>query len=167
MIGDGASNYDGVGELLRHLLPNVPGSNITELLPPVEGELLDWEKYGELKEFDQNEFIDNPEGKYHGMQDNGFVFYPYPCVEDEAMCNLHVVLHGCTGGQRPNIIENGGRYWGKYAASNNFIVLFPFVDECWDTYAYTGDNYATNQGIQPKALMAMIDRVTSERNPIY
>ena len=67
MIGDGASNYDGVGELLRHLLPNVPGSNITELLPPVEGELLDWENYGELKEFDQNEFIENPEGKYHGM----------------------------------------------------------------------------------------------------
>ena len=36
-LDDGASNWDGIGHILNHLFPNVPGSNITELLPAIEG----------------------------------------------------------------------------------------------------------------------------------
>lgn len=95
------------------------------------------------------------------MKDHAYIFYPHPCIDRGAMCNLHVVLHGCGDSERHRIVEQIGRYWGKYAASNNLILLYPFVIECWDTYGYTGENYATRDAIQPKALMAMIKRVTS------
>ena len=35
-IGDGISNYDSLGEILGHLLTNVPATGVTELLPPNE-----------------------------------------------------------------------------------------------------------------------------------
>ena len=66
------------------------------------------------------------------------------------------------------VIKKGGlrmlapsscRYWGKYAASNDLVVLYPFAQQCWDTVGDTGENYATKEAIQPKAIMAMIARL--------
>lgn len=80
------------------------------------------------------------------------------------MCNLHVVMHGCGEGLLANVVKNIGQYWGKYAASNNLIMLYPMIkDGCWDTYAYTGSNYATNEAIQPLAVIKMIQRITNKK----
>ena len=35
-LGDGDTNYDTVGNILRHLLYNIPGTGISELNPPNE-----------------------------------------------------------------------------------------------------------------------------------
>lgn len=50
-LDDGNSNYDGVGEILKHLLLNTPGTNFNELQPPVEGNDNEWENFGELQLF--------------------------------------------------------------------------------------------------------------------
>jgi poly(3-hydroxybutyrate) depolymerase len=97
------------------------------------------------------------------MQEFGWYFIPHECAKDGVMCNLHVAIHGCWGGKKEVIIEDEGRYWGKYAASNNFVVLFPFVSNCWDTTGETGEGWDTKNGIQPKAIMNMVDRVVQPR----
>jgi hypothetical protein len=162
-LGDGISNYDGIGNILRHLFYNVPGTGITELKPANEDPENGWENYGTLAQFSQLEFIEAGEGQFTGMQEFGWYFVPHECTKWRAKCNLHVAIHGCWGGARDIIIEDAGRYWGKYAATNNFVVLYPFVTNCWDTTGETGENFATKDAIQPKAIMSMIDRLILPR----
>jgi hypothetical protein len=53
-----------------------------------------------------------------------------------------------------------------YAASNNLIILYPMADFCWDSKGsnFTGlDKYATKDGLQPKAIMNMIKRLTTPK----
>jgi len=80
------------------------------------------------------------------------------------MCNLHVAIHGCDGGSREVYLENEGRYWGKYAATNDFVLLFPMVKHCWDTIGETGENWDNRNGVQPKAIMNMVDRMIEPRH---
>ena len=162
-LDDGITNYDGIGNILRHLFYNVPGTGIDELKPANEEPFNGWEQYGTLAEFYQGEFIEAAEGQFTGMQENGWYFLPHECAKEGAKCNLHVAIHGCWGGARDVIIEDAGRYWGKYAATNNFVVLWPFVDNCWDTTSETGEGWDTKDGIQPKAIMNMIDRLIQPR----
>ena len=70
---------------------------------------------------------------------------------------MHLSLHGCFG---------GNDYWATdgtgiidYAASNDLILLFPCVKECYDTIGKTGSEWATRDGLQPKAFMKMIQRL--------
>jgi hypothetical protein len=94
-----------------------------ELQPPNEDPNNGWEEFGTLAEFDQLEFID---GQHSAMQDNGWYFLPHSCLNSQ--CHLHVSLHGCGYGSKKHWIEDVGRYWGKYAASNDLVLLFPFAD---------------------------------------
>lgn len=73
---------------------------------------------------------------------------------------------------------NGLLYTGfeRYAASNDLILLMPQVEHnmirntfsCWDIGMYfgapSGDLYDTKESVQPKAIMAMIERLTSPRD---
>ena len=75
---------------------------------------------------------------------------------------MHLSLHGCFGSTD---------YWPKegtglinYAASNNLILLFPMVHNCYDTKGNTGDKFATKKGIQPEAIFKMIKRVLEPRD---
>jgi hypothetical protein len=97
------------------------------------------------------------------MKEFGWYFLPHNCAKKGAQCNLHVSIHYCEGGHR-GMIENEGKYWGKYAASNDFVLLFPMAEHCWDTIGETGDNWDNRNGIQPKAIMNMIDRLIEPRN---
>ena len=61
-----------------------------------------------------------------------------------------------------------GEPWGKYgrmAAANNIILIFTEADKkyphCYDVWGYSGKDFATKYGMQIKAFMGMIDRVTS------
>ena len=57
--------------------------------------------------------------------------------------------------------------YNDYAVTNNIIMLYPQVQtkglydwgDCFDTFGYTGDNFATKDGIQPKAIKKMLDRL--------
>ena len=75
--------------------------------------------------------------------------------------------------------ENSGFRWtktsgfGGYAPSNNLILLIPQVEAkananpygCWDFGGWGisdwENKYATNEGIQQKAIKAMVDKLTS------
>lgn len=98
------------------------------------------------------------------MQEFGWYFVPHNCAKKGAMCNLHVAIHGCDGGSRETYLENEGRYWGKYAATNDFVLLYPMVEHCWDTIGETGENWDNRYGIQPRAIMNMVDRMIEPRH---
>jgi hypothetical protein len=127
----------------------------------------DWSSKGVLKEFKQNEFTNQgifdslyeilPEGiikgafeglftpKVTGLMEYGYVFYPNSCLDQS--CHIHFLLHGC-GGQGDYIIKD--TQYAEYAVSNNFIIVSPQITkefDCHDTYAYTGDNFATLEGV--------------------
>jgi poly(3-hydroxybutyrate) depolymerase len=98
------------------------------------------------------------------MKDEGYVFIPYACQKEGANCDLHVSMHGCGQGDPVTWCENEARYYGMYAASNNLIILYPMAEFCWDSKGdnFTGvDKYATKDGLQPKAIMKMIERLTT------
>ena len=148
----------------------MPGWGYTELYRPNEEPNNGWENYGTLDKFVQAEYIEvkDPE-TFTGMQEFGWYFLPHNCAKEGAKCNLHVAIHGCGGGSREVYMENEGRYWGKYAATNDFVLLFPMANNCWDTIGETGESWDNRNGIQPKAIMNMIDRMieptTTKKEP--
>jgi hypothetical protein len=133
--------WDTAGRILIHLLWNLPSSGIDR--GNWQGKAWDWENRGTLKPFDQHEFVTEKNWTKTEFTDKGAVYYPHACLQFS--CNVHISLHGCFGSTD---------YWPKegtglihYAASNNIILLFPFVKECYDTKGKTGPNFATKKGI--------------------
>jgi hypothetical protein len=126
-------DYDAAGELLKYLLG--------PLKPPV--------KEGPLREFDQ-----------------GFVYVPKNCEQER--CRVHVAFHGCR--------QSGARFpreagYNRWAESNRLIVLYPRVEAsffsnprgCWDWWGYTGSAYATKEGVQVRAVRAMLERLSATK----
>ena len=70
-------NYDAAGTLLQWIYGNLNAKATTPL-------------HGKLIEFDQGDFIANPNA--HGMADTGWVFVPENCSA-QAPYRLHVALH--------------------------------------------------------------------------
>ena len=97
------------------------------------------------------------------MMHDGYVFFPFQCIERDKKCNLHVALHSCYGGTKERFVTApGGRHYGRYAVKNNLIILYPMALDCHDTRGLTGPDYATKNGKQPKAIKKMIDRIVSK-----
>ncbi|WP_294253940.1 poly(3-hydroxybutyrate) depolymerase [Propionivibrio sp.] len=135
-----------------------------------------------LLQFDQAAYV--PGGRFtwsSGMDNSGWAYIPDSCAKGEA-CRLHVVLHGCRQGQgylplRP--MPGSGLYYGttfvrnagynRWAESNHIVVLYPQAvsipgtnpNGCWDWWGYTGEDFATNQGVQLKAIRGMVNRLSS------
>ena len=149
--------WDEVGNILQHLMTNVPETQMGEL----KGMVNDWEVKGTLSQFSQAEFLPadydftNP---ITSMQYYGYIYTPNSCKTKS--CNLHVSLHSCGYGSLEKWVYPND--YMKYAAANDFIVLFPFHNKCWDVQAQTGPLYATNQGIQPMAIKKMIDKLVKK-----
>lgn len=120
---------------------------------------------------------------YTGLDRTGWAYIPNSCEKGEP-CRLHVVLHGCMQGQNfrlpdgPNgdkrvygktFIEQSG--YDKVADTNHLVILFPQAVStpilndggCWDWWGFTGNDYATRNGVQIRAIKAMIDQLTSGR----
>jgi hypothetical protein len=72
-------SFDGVGSILTHILPEIKPKD------------LNWSKWGQIYQFDQSEFLENPNA--FGMDETGFVFIPYNCALKS--CKVHVAFHGC------------------------------------------------------------------------
>ena len=68
----GNCGYDTPGMILEHLLPNIPGSTVTEIQPKE----YDWRDKVIVKQFDQSEFIERGWFETSGMAKWGYVVYP-------------------------------------------------------------------------------------------
>ena len=155
-------DIDAAGQLLTHLLgPLKPATNAAD---------------GEIIAFDQRPYI-NGSAIDASMAEEGYAFIPKAC--HSGSCKVHVAFHGC----RQNAGEVGRRFidgagYNGWAASNRIIVLYPQTTAraglafgsmkmilnpkgCWDWWGYTGSDYHTRNGVQVRAVRAMIDAIGS------
>jgi poly(3-hydroxybutyrate) depolymerase len=146
-----ACNYDMAGEMLKSLRG--------ELKAPTEAR-------GRLLEFDQSEFGDA------SLNPTGYVYVPSKCGGAGQSCSVLVFFHGCD--QSAELVGDAiarGAGFNEWAEANSLVVLYPQTKAskmaplnplgCWDWWGYTGENYATRDGAQIKAVKAMIDRLAS------
>jgi len=149
-------DYDAAGELLRHLLgPLLSPSSRSE---------------GQLLAFDQREFDAEHAAS---IAESGFAYVPKTCLGTK--CRVHVAFHGC----RQNADAVGERFvreagYNRWADTNRLIVLYPQTVArygwwafnprgCWDWWGYTGPAYATKEAPQMRAVIAMVERLGSQR----
>ena len=159
-------DFDAAGEMLGYLLGR---------LRPAASTLS-----GEMLRFDQGAFV---AGKAidAGLADAAYAFVPQACHSNA--CRVHVVFHGC----RQSTAQIGRRFvdgagYNRWADSNRIIVLYPQVEPryglalgswqwlnnpfgCWDWWGYSGSDYATQGGVQIKAVRAMLERLAAPRQP--
>jgi poly(3-hydroxybutyrate) depolymerase len=151
-------DFDAAGQLLAHLLGSLkPSTSAAD---------------GEIIAFDQRPFVQGA-AIDASLADEGFAFIPTACRAGG--CRVHVAFHGC----RQNAGEIGRRFiegagYNHWAANNRLVVLYPQTTNrsgfafgsskwvlnpkgCWDWWGYTGDNYATRDGVQMRAVRSMID----------
>jgi hypothetical protein len=165
--------FDAAGELLKHIYGSLNPKNTG----PLSGSFI---------EFDQREFIDDPNA--HSMDDTGWVYVPASCQQGHE-CKVHIVFHGCQQGYKAvgsTFIKNAG--YNRWADTNNIIVLYPQLiskstfsslnpfavfdpnntnpNGCWNWWGYDRDaHYATKAGHQMTAVKAMLDRIASLAGP--
>lgn len=110
--------------------------------------------------FDQHEFV--PEGwtfEQSTLKDQGLIYVPHECEgEQAAQCNVHFAFHGC-GGNADSVALHWG--YNEFASTNKLIMVYP-DSVCW---GYNGsledDKMFTHEGMMPKTITAMMERVTS------
>ena len=136
-------------------------------------------RQGQFIRFDQRPYRHGIfSGWLSGLDNDGWLYVPETCARGEA-CRLHVALHGCRQGQGymplhwsgparfgTTFVENAG--YDAWADTNHIVVLYPQAvsvmmrnpNGCWDWWGYTDSHYADKQGVQIRALRAMIDDLT-------
>jgi hypothetical protein len=149
-------DYDAAGALLAHLLG--------PLSPPSAA------PGGRLATFDQRAL-----GGTHAisMAAEGFVYVPDACRTGG--CRVHVAFHGCRQGVDA-VEERFAREAGynRWADTNRLIVLYPQAVAryawwafnprgCWDWWGYSSPHYATKRAPQMRAVLAMVERLGSNR----
>lgn len=144
----GNCQYDAAGAMLSHILPNAQ--------PPSE------DATGKLYSFDQQS-LGGPSA--NTLADEGFVYVPEACASG-SQCELHISFHGCNQNAAA-VGDDYARLTGinRLADSNHLVVLYPQTKTsmfmplnpqgCWDWWGYTGEDYATREGKQIKAVRAM------------
>ena len=110
-----------------------------------------------------------------------WLYVPATCAAGNA-CRLHVALHGCKQGQSYLPLTpppGGGLYNGttfvkntgydRWADNNHLVILYPQAltvpgnpNGCWDWWGYTGQDYATREGVQIRTLRAMVDALAGQ-----
>ena len=137
--------FDTAGKILTHLFSNIPGTNFSHLNPksPPEG----WRHLGSIKEFDQREFVDGGEEEFKksDFKDHGGIFFPHACMAEDKHCNIHINMAGCWGSNDYWAMAGTGMI--DYAATNDMILLMPWVKNCFDFRKETGEKYASKQGL--------------------
>ena len=149
---------DAAGDMLGHLLGPLNGKGAKAT--------------GRLLRFDQRPFVPgNPRDA--SLADEGYAYVPKAC--DTGGCRIHVVFHGClqnADAVGTRFVDEAG--YNRWADSNRLIILYPqtrsrhglamgswkFIMNpkgCWDWWGYTGERYVTRDGVQIRAVKAMID----------
>jgi len=85
-----------------------------------------------------------------------------------AACRLHVAYHGCEQSAEVlnmTFISHAG--YNEWAESNQIVVLYPQATAtplnpkgCWDWWGYTGKEYASNLGLQLRAVRKMVEHLS-------
>lgn len=149
----GHCGYDAAGELLKHLKG--------ELQPRVEN------PKGTLQSFDQ-QALGGADATSLG--DKGYVYIPEQCTTES--CDVHISFHGCNQyADAVGIAYATGTGLNNWADSNKMVVLYPQTKKslfmplnpqgCWDWWGYTGENYATKDAEQIKAVVNMVHALTN------
>jgi poly(3-hydroxybutyrate) depolymerase len=97
-----------------------------------------------------------------------------PRACDTERCRIHVAFHGCRQGAETvgeRFVSDSG--YNRWADTNRLIVLYPQAIAryfwtynprgCWDWWGYTGERYATKEGAQIRAVLAMVERLGAAR----
>ena len=83
---------------------------------------------------------------------------PDACLEEDMLgkCHVHFAFHG----EGEQSLATRKTKYNHFAASNNIIMVYPRSYAAWD---YKGeideDNYMTKDGVYPRVIMAMIERL--------
>ncbi|MEM1263809.1 MAG: PHB depolymerase family esterase [Pseudomonadota bacterium] len=143
-----ACDYDAAGEMLQYVTD-------TRATPPAAAT-------GTIRVIDQSAY------KGAGFAAEGLLYVPTHC--ESMRCQLHVALHGCqqsTEFVQRDFVEMAG--YNRWADALGLAVLYPQVESsnvnplgCWDWWGYTGDDFATRNGAQITALMALIDSLARQ-----
>ncbi|MBB1499090.1 hypothetical protein [Paracoccus sp. MC1862] len=149
--------YDAAELLLRHLY----------FEDSLEGPA-DPHNLGRLQAFDQTPFFQA--SRTDGMSNVGYIYVPDACRSEE--CRLHIAFHGCRqnadaqGEDRihDDFVRDAG--YNSWAAANQIVVLYPQATAsagnpraCWDFWGYSGEGWRTREGVQMRAVAAMIKRL--------
>ena len=118
--------------------------------------------HGRLVPFDQSEF----NAAAASLDRRGWVFVPQGCAAGRR-CTLVVALHGCLQNQSltgTTFAREAGL--DQWADTNDIIVLYPNAAMsvknpagCWDWWGYSGPAYARKDGLQMRAIVAMVERI--------
>ncbi|WP_299357846.1 PHB depolymerase family esterase [uncultured Paracoccus sp.] len=146
--------YDAAELLLRHLYSE----------DSLEG-AVDPHAAGSLRAFDQTAFFHS--SRTAGLSNVGYLYVPDACRSE--VCRLHVAFHGCRqnadaqGEDRihDDFVRDAG--YNRWAAANRTVVLYPQATAaagnpraCWDFWGYSGNGWRTREGVQMRAVAAMI-----------
>jgi poly(3-hydroxybutyrate) depolymerase len=157
-------HFDAAGKLLEHIYG--------KLKPAVTKDS------GRVVAFDQAEFVAGSPYDV-SLADIGYAYVPKSC--ESMRCKVHVAFHGCKQSAEAvgeKFVRHAG--YNRWADSNGIIVLYPQTisrsgfglfsftyilnpNGCWDWWGYTGPEYHTHNGVQVRAVKAMIDRLTQPR----
>lgn len=150
----GNCNYDAAGELLNYL--------IDDLQQPDET------LSGEVISFNQAELAGEP-GKT--LAETGYAYVPQSCAEGQ-QCSVHISFHGCNqfaDAIGREYVDNTGL--NRWADDNQMVVVYPQTKKslfmplnpqgCWDWWGYTGDDYATRDGTQIKAVANIVNALNT------
>jgi len=153
----GNCGFDGASALLGHLYGELAAGR--EAVP------------AGLVEFDQRPYAEAAGSS--GLDERGWLYVPRDCGAGAAgRCRLHVVFHGCKQGASfvgDAFVRRSG--YLEVAEANRIVLLFPQVEKsfqplnaygCWDWWGYEGEEYATRDGPQVRAVRAMVADLLGE-----
>jgi len=143
----GACNFDAAGALLTSLHPGLePPTAVQRQADPGDG----------------LHPVQLPGASDAGLAETAWLFVPPSCPENG--CRMHLALHGClmaADGEKKPFVEDAG--YLPWARANGIVVAFPQVASqplnplgCWDWWGYTGPDYLTRDGAQPRILAAWV-----------
>lgn len=116
---------------------------------------------GELRRFDQAAYA--PADADPLLAEEGYLYLPPACAAGER-CGLLVAFHGCqqhAGNVGEAFVRDAG--FNRWADVHRVAVLYPQARSsylplnpkaCWDWWGYTGADYDTRRGAQPRWLAA-------------
>jgi poly(3-hydroxybutyrate) depolymerase len=90
------------------------------------------------------------------MKEYGNIYVPDECLTEQ--CHVHFAFHG-RGGSDMSVRHKA---YNNFAARNKMVVIYPRSGLIWnhDGRADEGGDHMTKDGMYPRIMMAMLDRLT-------
>ena len=146
-------DYDGAGAVLNTIY-----SGLKPRVDPIDSHVVS---------IDQAQYLTaiGWTAKDASMADTAYAYVPSGCAKDARECRIHVVYHGCLsyfGAVQDAIYVHTG--YNNWAEANDILILYPqtvakpFVNGqgCWDWYGFLNDDFDTQNGVQIRAVNAMV-----------